>query len=186
MKKGAPGDDDARAFEEAVRGARPIPKRAARVTGDTAPPPAAPVRRLAARPELSEGDGALTSATFTLTLTGEQIEGRASGIDVRVVRRLKAGDPRVEARLDLHGHSRETAVAALARFVETARPSRRALLVIHGRGAHSGEGPVLKPLVWRWLASSRAAAVAVLAFTSARPADGGDGATLVLLRKPPR
>ena len=61
------------------------------------------------------------------------------------------------------------------------------MLVIHGRGAHSLEaGPVLKPLVWRWLAASATSAAAVLAFASARPAEGGDGATRVLLRKPAR
>jgi DNA-nicking Smr family endonuclease len=104
------------------------------------------------------------------------------------VRRLRAGDPGVEARLDLHGHGREAALTALERFVEAARADgRRALLIIHGRGAHSSnDGPVLKPLVWRWLASSRAAAAAVLAFASAGPAHGGDGATLILLRKPAR
>jgi DNA-nicking Smr family endonuclease len=45
---------------------------------------------------------------------------------------------------------------------------------------------VLKPLVWRWLAASPQAAAAVLAFISARPGEGGDGATRVLLRKPSR
>jgi DNA-nicking Smr family endonuclease len=190
MTKGPPGDDDALAFEEAVRGARPIPKGAELVAGG--PPPGVSTARRpvaearAERAAIIDGDGTLTSAVFKLALAGEQIEGRGPGVDARVVRRLKAGDPRVEAHLDLHGHSRETAVAALERFVQTERAAHRVLLVIHGRGAHSGEGAVVKPLVWRWLASSRAAAAAVLAFTSARPSEGGDGATVVLLRKPPR
>jgi DNA-nicking Smr family endonuclease len=45
---------------------------------------------------------------------------------------------------------------------------------------------VLKPLVWRWLRGSRLAAAAVLAFASAGAAQGGDGATVLLLRKPGR
>jgi DNA-nicking Smr family endonuclease len=94
----------------------------------------------------------------------------------------------VEARLDLHGRSRDEAVAALERFLELAREGgKRCVLVIHGRGAHSSDdAPVLKPLVWRWLAASSIAAASVLAFASARPAEGGDGATRVLLRKPAR
>jgi DNA-nicking Smr family endonuclease len=178
------GDDDARAFEESVRGAQAIPKGAGRIAA------AAPPRRVTApareRASLLDVGGPLTSNAFLLVVAGEQIEGRASGVDARAVKRLKGGEPAVEARVDLHGHSRDPALAALERFVRASRAaSRRAVLVIHGRGARSSdEGPVLKPLVWRWLASSKVAAEGVLAFTSAGPAQGGDGATLVLLRKP--
>jgi DNA-nicking Smr family endonuclease len=179
-------DDDALAFAEAVRGAQPIPKGAGRVAGSAKPASGRRSPPAAEHALLFDPATALTSVAFTLTLAGEQIEGRASGVDARAVRRLKDGEPAIEARLDLHGHSREPALAALERFVQSSRAaSRRAVLVIHGRGARSSaEGPVLKPLVWRWLASSRVAAATVLAFSSARPADGGDGATLVLLRKP--
>jgi DNA-nicking Smr family endonuclease len=52
--------------------------------------------------------------------------------------------------------------------------------VIHGKGLRSGNrGPVLKHTVNTLLRR----ADAVLAFTSARPAAGGTGATLVLLRR---
>jgi len=74
----------------------------------------------------------------------------------------------------------------LERFVtSSAARGARALLVIHGRGRGSdADGPVLRPAVWEWLASAAAERAGVMAFTSARPRDGGDGATLVLLRRP--
>ncbi len=57
------------------------------------------------------------------------------------------------------------------------------MLVIHGRGLNSGDaGPVLGEAVQRVLTAGRVAR-AILAFTHAGPAQGGDGATLVLLRK---
>jgi DNA-nicking Smr family endonuclease len=184
------GDDDARAFEEATRGARPIARagRVGRVPLRPAAPAGPPPHQPRATPPALDDDAAPRApgdATFDVVVTGAAIAGRADGVDARVLRRLKAGELPVEARLDLHGRARVPALAALERFVAAARADgRRVVLVIHGRGAHSAEdGPVLKPLVWRWLGGSSAAARAVLAFASARPAQGGDGATLVLLRR---
>jgi DNA-nicking Smr family endonuclease len=185
------GDDDARAFAEAMRGAKPLaPDERGRVPARPAPgaPPPRRPRGAEARAVVDESRPLDESTTFEVATVGEVIEARAAGVDIKLLRRLKAGEPRVEARLDLHGRSREDALGALDRFVATARADgRRCVLVIHGRGAHSrDDAPVLKPLVWRWLATSEAAAAGVLAFASARPGEGGDGATRLLLRKPAR
>jgi DNA-nicking Smr family endonuclease len=178
-------DDDAHAFEEAMRGARPL-ARAARVpVGPTNA--RAPARR-APPPAAVDPEAPLDAAGgFLVETRGETIAGRSNGVDARRLRALTEEAP-LEARLDLHGQPRERALAALERFVARARADgRRAVLVIHGRGAHSDDArPVLKPLVWRWLAASPAAATHVLAFASARPARGGDGATVLALRRPPR
>lgn len=181
-------DDDARAFQEAVRGARPLDEgHGRRVPVDPARPGPAPGRARAA-PTASPVASEAASGAFDVRTAGETIAGRANGVDARVLRQLKAGKVQVDATLDLHGRPRAAALPALERFVHVARDAgKRCVLVIHGRGAHSSEeGPVLKPLVWRWLEASPAAAAAVLAFASARPAQGGDGATLLLLRKPGR
>lgn len=183
------GDDDADAFAEATRGAKPLPpdgrgRVAARPASRGAPP------RLPRARAASAGtpDAVDASTTFEIETVGDAIAGRGVGVDARLLRRLKAGEPRVEARLDLHGRPRREAEDALERFVRGAREQgQRCVLVIHGRGAHSAdETPVLKPMVWRWLASSAAAAAAVLAFASARAGEGGDGATRVLLRRSDR
>jgi DNA-nicking Smr family endonuclease len=184
------GDDDAQAFAEAMRGAKPIaPDGRARVpkvptklpmtTRGAAPrqTPAARARAAAAsRLDEAAPDAFDGGAVFEVETFGGSIEGRAVGLDVKLLRRLKSGELRALARLDLHGHARDEALRD---------QGKRCLLVIHGRGAHSpDDAPVLKPLVWRWLVASTLSRSAVLAFTSARPAQGGDGATLVLLRKP--
>jgi DNA-nicking Smr family endonuclease len=186
-------DDDADAFAEAMRGAKPladdergrVPPRPAPKSAPRQPP--APPARAGGDVDASLGplEAPTESVAFEVVTVGEGIEARGAGVDVKLLRRLKAGEPRVEARLDLHGRSRDEALRELERFLELARgDGKRCVLVIHGRGAHSGDdAPVLKPLVWRWLALSAASAAAVLAFASARPAEGGDGATRVLLRK---
>jgi DNA-nicking Smr family endonuclease len=181
------GDDDASAFAAAMRGAKPLaPDGAARVP---LRPPTTSTRRAHGGDTpariLAPGEAFGTSTTFAIATVGETIEGRATGVDVKLLRRLKAGELRVEARLDLHGRKRDDALGAFERFVADARAQgRRCVLVVHGRGAHSADdAPVLKPMVWRWLAASSLAASAVLAFASARPAQGGAGATLVLLRQ---
>jgi DNA-nicking Smr family endonuclease len=55
--------------------------------------------------------------------------------------------------------------------------------VVHGRGLHSKDQlPVLKEALRTWLSTARFARH-VLAFATARPADGGAGAVYVLLRR---
>jgi DNA-nicking Smr family endonuclease len=189
-------DDDARAFKEAMRGARPLPPedRQRRAALPPAPARGAPPRR-PPRPTralvgtLALTDAALTESTaFEVQVTGDSIAGRATGIDAKLLRRLKAGEFPVDARLDLHGRARDQALGALERFMNSAhQQEQRCVLLIHGRGHHSAEdGPVLKPMAWQWLTASTLASSVVMAFASARPAQGGDGATLVLLRRPGR
>ena len=57
------------------------------------------------------------------------------------------------------------------------------MLLVHGRGLHSKDQvPVLKEALRSWLATARFGRH-VLAFATARPADGGAGAIYVLLRQ---
>ncbi len=172
--------DDERSFEEAMRGATPLSGAAARGRRTSPlgapPPPPAPRLRAPARNDDADAEAELA----------ELVQGSGGGRDgdKRLVRRLRDGDYPIEARLDLHGHTRDEATAALERFVvQSVAAGRRCVLVIHGRGLNSGDaGPVLGDVVHRALAAG-AAARAILAFAHAGPAQGGDGATLVLLRK---
>ena len=60
---------------------------------------------------------------------------------------------------------------------------KRCVLLVHGRGTHSKDQlPVLKEALRGWLPSHRLGRQ-VLAFATARPADGGAGALYVLLRR---
>jgi DNA-nicking Smr family endonuclease len=169
-------DEDADAFAEAMRGARPL--GGPRDTRADAPPTRRPGKRMPVP----------AASPFIVERTDENIAGRAADVGPPVVRALRAGDPPVDARLDLHGRAAADAAHALERFLVAARSrAARVALVIHGRGQGSESGaPVVRPAVWDWLASPAAARAGVKAFSSAAPREGGVGATLVLLRRPGR
>ncbi len=123
-------------------------------------------------------------APFDLSDSDEFIEGKVSGLDPAIVRRLRTGDYAVQGHIDLHGMTREEARGAVDRFLRRSRgQGKRCVLVVHGRGMHSRDQmPVLKEALRTWLATARFGRH-VLAFASARPADGGAGAVYVLLRR---
>jgi DNA-nicking Smr family endonuclease len=112
---------------------------------------------------------------------GDAICFNRPGIQNAVLRKLRRGHYRIGAEIDLHGMSAAMARDALIRFLEHAQHSAsRCVRIIHGKGHRSSNhGPVLKPLVCRWLSKRDD----VLAFSSARPADGGTGALYVLLKR---
>ena len=61
----------------------------------------------------------------------------------------------------------------------SASATRSCVRVVHGKGLGSpGREPVLKSRVHSWLVQKQE----VLAFVQARPAEGGNGALVVLLR----
>lgn len=124
---------------------------------------------------------------FDLADSDEFIEGRVAGLDADVLRKLRRGEYAVQGHVDLHGLTREEAKGAVEAFLRSARSAgKRCVLVVHGRGLHSKDQlPVLKEALRTWLATARFARH-VLAFASARPADGGAGAIYVLLRRPGR
>ncbi len=117
-----------------------------------------------------------------IEVDGEQMIGLASGVDRRVLRRLRRGQQVVEMEVDLHGLTQVEARLMVSRALEKAgRRHWKCLRIIHGRGHGSAAGPVLKKALPRWLEEA-ASPVEVVAFTTAGPKLGGLGATLVLLR----
>jgi DNA-nicking Smr family endonuclease len=123
-------------------------------------------------------------APFDLADTDEFIEGRVPGLDPAIVRRLRKGEFAVQGHIDLHGMTREEAKHAVDAFLKKARQAgKRCVLLVHGRGIHSKDQmPILKEALRSWLATARFGRH-VLAFATARPADGGGGAVYVLLRR---
>ena len=141
-------------------------------------PPVAPKtvrRRKGAAP--AEGGG------FAIERIGEQVEGKASGADDALLRKLRNGEFPPDARVDLHGLHVPAARRAVQEAIgRVAAQGKRCVLVVHGRGRHSEGEPVLKEAFLEWLAEPPIGS-RVLAFTSARGRDGGVGATYVLLRR---
>ncbi len=123
-------------------------------------------------------------APFDLADSDEFIEGCVAGLDAEVLRKLRRGEYAVQGHFDMHGMTREEARAAVDRFFREARQGgKRCVLLVHGRGSHSKDQiPVLKEALRTWLATARFGRH-VLAFATARPADGGAGAVYVLLRR---
>jgi DNA-nicking Smr family endonuclease len=123
-------------------------------------------------------------APFDLADTDEFIEGKVAGLDQQLVRKLRRGDFAVQAHVDLHGMTRDEAKRSVEAFLRSSRNAgKRCVLVVHGRGLHSKDQlPVLKDALKAWLSTARFARH-VLAFATARPADGGAGAIYVLLRR---
>lgn len=114
--------------------------------------------------------------------TGEEIYHCRDGMPNAILRKLRRGQFRVGAVLDLHGMSVDTARHALVAFLQISRRGNiTCVRIIHGKGNRSRhKGPVLKHKVNVWLRQRDD----VLAFCSARPVDGGTGAIYVLLKRP--
>jgi DNA-nicking Smr family endonuclease len=170
----ARADDEARAFGEAMRGARPLDHGPRRVTGSPRP---ASARRVVEPPS--------DVAPLVIETVGDAVSGRASDVSAALLRALRRGEHRPEARLDLHGLTRDEALRAAEQLVQRSRgEGRRVMLVIHGRG-HGSEGgeAVLRPALQAWLGTAAAARAGVMAFAPAPPRDGGTGATLILVRR---
>jgi DNA-nicking Smr family endonuclease len=97
-----------------------------------------------------------------------------------VIHKLRKGDWSIQREIDLHGLRTDEARVALSEFIRQAqRQGLRCLRVVHGKGLGSpGKTPVLKSKVHSWLVQKNQ----VMAFVQAKPAEGGAGALLVLLK----
>jgi DNA-nicking Smr family endonuclease len=98
--------------------------------------------------------------------------------------KLSSRSLHIDATIDLHGLRSEEARQSLRAFVErTHGRGARVLRVVHGKGLHSEHGMgVLRAVVAHELTNAPVA-TRVLAFCPARREWGGDGVTMVLLRK---
>jgi DNA-nicking Smr family endonuclease len=166
--------DEAALFRAAIGEVVPVTHDRAELR--RAPPPPVPKQsredeRAVMREAMSDAPG--IDGTDELAYVRE-------GASKRILRKLGGGDYSVRDSLDLHDMTVPVASAAIATFLdESRRDERLCVRIVHGRGLNSGpEGPVLKRLADRMLRQRGD----VLAFRTARPADGGSGAVIVLLR----
>lgn len=173
---------EAELFARSVGPVRPLAAGAQHARVHHAKPQAAPLALQQQRDEAAVMREALSDEfdVGTLLETDEHLSYRRPGIGPDVTRRLRSGQWRVQAELDLHGLRRDDARTALSHFIrEATLRGLRCVRVVHGKGLGSpGKTPVLKSRVHSWLVQKSE----VLAFVQARPAEGGSGALLVLLR----
>jgi DNA-nicking Smr family endonuclease len=113
--------------------------------------------------------------------TGDELAYRQAGVQARISKKLKSGHIRIEAEIDLHGMTVKIATKQINEFFARCRArNKNCVKIIHGKGLGSRNGmPVLKNKLGQWLRQRSD----VLAFCSAKPADGGTGAIYVLLKK---
>jgi DNA-nicking Smr family endonuclease len=170
-------DDERRLFETEMQGVRPLPQGRGRAipNWDAAPLPTPPEARSQPGPR-----------GLRIEVNGETVSGAAFGVAHELLRDLAAGRVAPEAELNLHHAPADSAIHRTQRFVELSlAQGRRCVLVIHGRGQHSGpSGPVLRPALLEALAK-KPLANQILAVTTAPPPYGGSGAMLLLLRRKP-
>ncbi|MGH9338242.1 MAG: Smr/MutS family protein [Acidobacteriota bacterium] len=100
-----------------------------------------------------------------------------------LLKKLQNGGFSIQAELDLHGLYQEEARQKVEIFIkECNRRQLTCVRIIHGKGNNSPNHiPVLKNKIPAWLAVRRLSRY-VVAYTSARPVDGGEGAIYLLLR----
>lgn len=172
-------DEDARLFRESIGGTRPLAYAPSSMQRRDPPAPH-PVQferdEAAVRDELL--DSAIDPAAMEI---GEELLYLRDGHSPQLLKRLRRGVFSIEDEIDLHQMNEKTARVVLDDFLlECKQRSLGCVRIVHGKGLRSGSaGPVLKRMVDRVLRRRDD----VLAFASARPALGGTGATVVLLRK---
>jgi DNA-nicking Smr family endonuclease len=166
-------------FERAVGRVQRLPDPGRHVAPTRPLPPQPRQRRLDEQAVMREALSDEFDAE-TLLLTDEHLSFRRPGVGPDVVRRLRQGQWSIQAQIDLHGQRTDEARESLGRFIREAhRHGLRCVRVVHGKGLGSpGKTPVLKGKVHSWLAQKSE----VMAFVQARPAEGGAGALVVLLR----
>lgn len=179
-----PDDDDISAFRQALRdaGVRPIDSNRADPGRPRREDPAAAARRAAAEAAADTAAPSRTSdGRVEPVRPSDPLDFALPDLPWRTRSQLKRGRIAWEAGLDLHGYTLDEAREELEGFLRDAAAQRqRCVLVVHGKAwGATADYPVIKSHVNAWLREWPR----VLAFCSARDADGGTGAVYVLLRR---
>jgi len=171
-------DDDRQLFRDAIGEIRRF--------DEAAPAPAA--SKPAPYPHMFDADeaavpGELLDLAFDPAVLeiGEELSFLRDGYSPKLLRQLKRGQFSIQDDLDLHQMNAAAAQVEIINFLaEVQHEGLRCVRIIHGKGLRSrAAGPVLKGITDRMLRRRDD----VIAFASARPAFGGTGAVVVLLRQ---
>lgn len=140
---------------------------------------------------IESAEGAPAEIEIPLVSKNKVKENQSAQLDRRTFDKLRKGKMLIEARLDLHGMSREVAHAAVKNFIISSQErGLRTVIIITGKGKSKstsdewlvrGKG-VLKENVPYWLEGVELRPY-VLKFISAQPKDGGTGALYVYLKR---
>jgi len=153
-----------------------------RPTTDSRPPrKPAPGHLPSSLPHESGQPSSNQTIDSTHTTSADGSSHRKNGVQNRTMQKLRRGRFGIEAQLDLHNMSVETARSVLLDFIAGAHSrSMSAVRIIHGKGLRSENGPRLKHMARQVLRDHPL----VRAYTNCKPSDGGSGAVDVLLKSP--
>lgn len=182
-----PEPDDGDYFAEAMADVTPLARHNQPIakTPDMDARPAHPANSTDLEVIAHLSDLVSGTAEMDITFSDEYIEGSVKGFDRKLMQKLKNGLIPIQDHVDLHGLTKQEAEIMVRDFLlGNYRVGRRCVLVVHGRGLNSEDHiPVLKERLPVWLSRGPVRKI-VLAFSTARPYDGGTGAIYILLRRP--
>lgn len=186
-KKNASLSEEERLFFEAMTDVTPISREKERIVKspdkDSLRPPHAhrneDLEVMAHLSDLISG-----AAEMDITLSDEFMEGCVKGFDKRLMDKLRNGLFPIQDYVDLHRLTQDKAELRLRDFLLNSHArGLRCVLVVHGKGLNSENHiPVLKQRLPSWLSRGPLKKV-ILAFSTARPYDGGTGAIYILLKR---
>lgn len=170
--------EDEFSFRDAVADVRPLKseQRIAPVKKRPSPHPRTKEENVL-RPEAEQISDPINLSDVEIS---DELFFARSGIQHKQQKKLRRGEFPIEDELDLHGYTAAEAKTAIIEFFELCKKHKlRCIRIIHGKGYRSETKiPVLKTYVAHWLPQHKD----VMAFSSARPYDGGTGALYVLLK----
>lgn len=175
--------DDEHLLTEAMEGVRTIPSGEKRIR-------AKKETFIARHPRESEEEKLLQEvladhSVINVTNLPEYMEGYVEGINPLIMEKLRNGEFSVQEVIDLHGLSIESARETFEYFLSDAiRKGLKCVKIIHGRGLKSRRTPIIKDYVKTWIVRAMHRKW-VTAFSNATMAEGGPGATCILLRSKP-
>lgn len=180
MKRRKPppvNEEDRRLFREAIGEVQPF---------EPVTPPPTSAKPLPRAHMLEADEAAVPGEMLDMSFdpawleVGEELSYLREGYPPKLLRQLKRGQFSVQDEIDLHQMNAAAAQAFIVTFLAEARQSGiRCVRIVHGKGLRSrAAGPVLKGMTDRMLRRRGD----VIAFASARPAQGGTGAVVVLLK----
>lgn len=166
-------------FRTAVGAVVPV-QTASKARLDTTPP--APV----ATQRLQDEQRALAQSLSdefdpeSLLETDEALSWQRPPLGPDIPRKLRKGHWVIQDQVDLHGARTDEARELVGGFLsDCLKRGLRCVRIVHGKGHGSRDRqPVLKGKVPKWLMQRDE----VIAFCQAKPADGGAGALIVLLK----
>ncbi|MCX7068627.1 MAG: Smr/MutS family protein [Methylococcales bacterium] len=136
------------------------------------------------KPSVINVNGHLIDSVTALPIEKVGIEDSLSflksGLQHKVLKKLRTGFFGLDADIDLHGLSSDEAKRQLLNFLHRCvEDGCRCVHIVHGKGHRSpDQHPILKNNINLWLRQHKD----VQAFCSASPKDGGTGAVFVLLQ----